>query len=218
MAELRRYEGQDVDISYEVKRCIHAAECVTRLSTVFDNKKRPWIDANGAAADATAGTIAQCPTGALHFERKDGGASEAPEAVNTVRVVENGPLYLRGDLEISATEYVEGREDTRMALCRCGESDNKPFCDNVHLKSQFTAGDRLADNISGSATDAVDGGRLAVIPEHHGPLVLIGNFTLVSVDGQTVYRGNDTALCRCGHSSNKPFCDGTHEKVNFQGE
>ena len=77
-ADDRRYSGEQADITYSLKRCIHAEECIHRLSAVFDPKKRPWIQADGASADDLVAMVTHCPSGALHVERKDGGVPEAP--------------------------------------------------------------------------------------------------------------------------------------------
>ena len=50
-----------------------------------------------------------------------------------------------------------------------------------------------------------------------GPLLVNGNLTIVSGNGRTAWQGTKTALCRCGQSSNKPFCDATHKQVGFEG-
>jgi CDGSH-type Zn-finger protein len=50
----------------------------------------------------------------------------------------------------------------------------------------------------------------------NGPLLVSGNFELVDADGKPVPAKPQIALCRCGHSSTKPFCDGAHRKNNFQ--
>lgn len=41
----REYQGDGITVSYELKRCIHAAECVRGLPAVFNLGKRPWIQA-----------------------------------------------------------------------------------------------------------------------------------------------------------------------------
>jgi CDGSH-type Zn-finger protein len=57
--------------------------------------------------------------------------------------------------------------------------------------------------------------KATITPTDNGPYLIQGNITLTDADG-TAYEASDTiALCRCGHSSTKPFCDGTHEKSNF---
>jgi CDGSH-type Zn-finger protein len=56
-----------------------------------------------------------------------------------VRAVRNGPLFQRGRIRITDNEGKIIREDTRVALCRCGGSANKPFCDGTHRAIGFQA-------------------------------------------------------------------------------
>jgi hypothetical protein len=90
----------------------------------------------GSAADIGE-VIQRCPTGALHFRRLDGGLQESvPEGASVVERP-NGPLYVRGKVRILAQDHTALREDTRVALCRCGSSANKPFCDGSHRRVGF---------------------------------------------------------------------------------
>ena len=66
----RDYEGQEIVVSYELKKCIHAAECVKGLPAVFDVDARPWINPDGAPPEAIEAVIARCPSGALTSRRK----------------------------------------------------------------------------------------------------------------------------------------------------
>lgn len=213
--KVRTYETDTIDVNYEARRCIHAKECVSRLSEVFDIEKRPWIQPANANADKLADTIEHCPTGALSYRRKDGGADEAAPSENVLRIETDGPIYVKGDVQISVQG--ETQTETRMALCRCGQSQNKPFCDNSHLEDEFEASDVLADNLSRSK-EVSGTGTLEINPAQNGPLLLAGEFTLHSSDGQTIFQGEKAALCRCGASGNKPFCDGTHHSVGFEAE
>jgi CDGSH-type Zn-finger protein len=54
----------------------------------------------------------------------------------------------------------------------------------------------------------------------NGPLRIDGEFTICDAEGNAFDLAGRTSisLCRCGHSESKPFCDGTHRKVNFQSE
>jgi hypothetical protein len=106
---------------------------------VFDVNRRPWILPENADADAIAQIVAQCPSGALHFRRLDGGAQEAPDAEPTLLTLPDGPLLVRGDIDVVDSEGNVFRHDTRLALCRCGASENKPFCDNSHRRIGFRA-------------------------------------------------------------------------------
>lgn len=214
--KIRTYSSDDMDVTYDVKRCIHARECVNRLNAVFDTGKRPWIQPDHAPAETLADTIERCPTGALHYIRKDGGSAEATPGVNTLHIRTDGPIYVRGDVELSVSDD-ETLTDTRVALCRCGASQTKPFCDNSHLEAGFEATDVLAANAEKSGEQGL-GGTLVIRRAANGPLLLQGNFTLVSTDGETIYHGTKAALCRCGGSSNKPFCDGTHTRIGFEAD
>src|SRR5690348_18482272 len=69
----RIYHGEQADVSYDLRRCIHAEECVKRLSGVFSRDKIPWAQPDNASPDELLETVMHCPSGALHVERKDDG-------------------------------------------------------------------------------------------------------------------------------------------------
>ena len=119
---MKRYEGEQIEVTYDPQRCLHAAECVRGMPSVFDTSKRPWIAPDGADPGALAAVIRRCPTGALHYKLRD-GEPERPSVPTRVRLPEGGPLLLEGDLEL------DGKRETRAAVCRCGQSSNQPYCD-----------------------------------------------------------------------------------------
>jgi uncharacterized Fe-S cluster protein YjdI len=119
---VKRYEGEHIEVTYDAARCLHAAECVRGMPAVFDTTKRPWIAPDGADAEALAAVIRRCPTGALHYTLRD-GEPEQPSVPTRIRIANGGPLLIEGDLEL------EGRRETRAAICRCGKSSNEPYCD-----------------------------------------------------------------------------------------
>ena len=210
--KLRRYDGEDITISYDVKRCIHAEECVRGLPQVFDPGRRVWVDATQANAGEIANIVQRCPTGALHFRRTDGGVEEAIPRRNEVRITPDGPLYFRGELEIHTPTGM--LKETRAALCRCGASRNKPFCDNSHEGIAFRASDESGRT---AASGQTEGGLLRVMPATNGPCIVEGSLTLISNGGVTrTACGPRVAFCRCGHSRNKPFCDRSHVKAGFR--
>ncbi len=122
---------------WEPRLCIHSGNCWRRLNNVFKPEARPWVDPDGAVPDEIAETILTCPTGALHFRRLDGGPQEEPQEPTTLEPRPNGPLFLRGRVRIVDADGNVVREDTRVALCRCGGSGNKPFCDGTHRTIGF---------------------------------------------------------------------------------
>jgi uncharacterized Fe-S cluster protein YjdI len=127
----RTYRGEGVEVTYDAKRCLHAAECVRGLPEVFDPQKRPWIQPEEADADKIAEVVRRCPTGALHYALASGAEEVGDEATN-VAPQSDGPLFVKGTLRIETPDGT--LEETRVALCRCGQSGNKPFCDNTHKK------------------------------------------------------------------------------------
>lgn len=126
----REYSTNVVTVQWYAGRCIHSANCVRALQRVFDPRRRPWVDPTAATAEEIVAAVVRCPSGALHFIRHDGGADERPDMPVTVTPVPNGPLYVRGDVEIRALDGTPIRRDLRAALCRCGLAQQVPFCDN----------------------------------------------------------------------------------------
>ncbi|TSA85842.1 hypothetical protein FNU79_08625 [Deinococcus detaillensis] len=131
----RAYTAPDITVYFDKARCIHFAACIRGLPQVFNTDARPWIQPDAAPAGALAEVVRRCPTGALHYALASGPA-EQPEDT-TIQVCEKGPLFVRGDLRMAAPQG--SVHDTRMALCRCGASHNKPFCDGSHRNSGFEA-------------------------------------------------------------------------------
>lgn len=213
MSEPRRYETERIAVTYDPALCIHAEACVRGLRSVFDPGRRRWVDPSAEPPARIAEVVMRCPTGALRFERVDGGPEEPVPVRNTVTVQPDGPLHVRGDLEIETPEGVV--RSTRAALCRCGASRNRPFCDGSHREAGFRhdGGFVLGKPIEPPATEA--DGPLRVRPSRRGPLLLDGILEIRSADLGTWARIQHPALCRCGHSGRKPFCDGTHHDVGF---
>ena len=136
----RAYEADGVVIRFDVKRCIHAEACVHGLPGVFDAKRRPWIDPVQATPDEIAAVIENCPSGALTYDRRDGGPPEPSADVPEITAVRDGPLYVRGRHALADHEGSPVDGGPRVALCRCGHSKNKPFCDNSHIEAGFRDG------------------------------------------------------------------------------
>lgn len=133
----REYEGDGIVVVWEPRYCIHTARCIQALPDVFNPRDRPWVHVERADADAIADAVSRCPTGALHFRRSDGGPEEVVPDQPEITVYPDGPLLVRGRVAITHADGRLIREDTRVALCRCGASENKPFCDNSHRAAGF---------------------------------------------------------------------------------
>ena len=135
----KSYANDHIEVSFDSDICVHAQFCVRGLPAVFEVGRRPWIMVDAAEADATADQVRRCPSGALQYRRLDGGADESPGVPTTTTALRNGPLAVRGDLEIRSADGSLLRRDTRVVLCRCGGSAHKPFCDGTHRTNGFTA-------------------------------------------------------------------------------
>jgi uncharacterized Fe-S cluster protein YjdI len=132
----RTYRTDQIEVYWEPSLCIHTARCLRALPQVFDVQRRPWVLVDAAPADVVAEAVMRCPTGALRFRRLDGGLQEQPPDPPEIAAQPDGPLYVHGHVRV-VNEDGAARELPRVALCRCGESNNKPFCDNMHLRSGF---------------------------------------------------------------------------------
>ncbi len=207
----KTYEADGITVRYAPSRCIHFAACVRGLPAVFDKDRRPWIEPQQADPEQVARVVTHCPTGALHYSRTDGGPEEAVPETNAVRVAADGPLYVHGDVQVETPDGTVLLRDTRVAFCRCGRSQHKPFCDNSHL-DHFA--DEAALGTHNVTPPEADGGPLRVVLAEHGALALRGPVTVTGTTGSVTTA--KVSLCRCGQSKNKPFCDGTHRSVGFQ--
>jgi len=133
----REYGTDRITVEWRAERCIHSANCIRALPRVFDPRRRPWVDVDAADADAIERAVLRCPTGALAFVRHDGAPQEAPDVTTTLTPIRNGPLYVRGDVEVRGLDGQPIRAGTRVALCRCGLARQIPFCDNTCRKEHW---------------------------------------------------------------------------------
>jgi uncharacterized Fe-S cluster protein YjdI len=136
LKRIQEYQSDDIAVRFDPNICIHAAMCLRGAPQVFDVRRRPWISPENGTAEEIAAVVARCPSGALSFERLDGGPAEAPPDQASVTAVLNGPLLVKGVLSLVDAEG-NVKQGFRFALCRCGQSKNKPHCDNSHLESGF---------------------------------------------------------------------------------
>ena len=199
---------RDLTLHFDGHRCIHSRHCVLEAPTVFlANTQGPWLHPETTTVEHCVHVAHNCPSGAITYERHDGGPQEAAPAVNVVRVRENGPYAVHAQIDLA------GATELRATLCRCGQSRRKPYCDGSHRQAQFTATgepDTLA-----TEPLAERGGLLKITPVANGPLQVHGNVEICAGTGRTVLRTQSARLCRCGGSANKPLCDGTHARIGF---
>jgi CDGSH-type Zn-finger protein/uncharacterized Fe-S cluster protein YjdI len=207
-------QGTALELSFETKRCIHARFCVTGAPQVFlANVQGAWIFPDAMPVARVVEVAHACPSGAIRYRRKDGQPDETPPPVNLATVREAGPYAVRGELVLDGQPA-----GTRATLCRCGASRNKPFCDSSHHDVGFSASGEPPTGVADKPTEmlAVRNGPLRIDPEPDGPLAVRGALEVTSGTGRMVARVQQARLCRCGGSSTKPFCDGTHARIGFR--
>ena len=213
--KITKYSGDDAEVSWHGGLCIHIGECGRAKGELFVGGRQHWCQPDLASNDEVKDVVMRCPTGALSVEFADGSVAEEANPENTVNVAYNGPLFVRGQLDIDGAPANVPGLNFRAALCRCGQSKNKPFCDNSHDDAGFR--DYGAVGESG-APNAETGGPLAIKAAKDGPLLFKGNITISGASGHSSWQGKQVALCRCGASENKPFCDGRHKKIGFSSD
>ena len=220
--------GKQATIRFDAEKCIHSRNCVLAHPDVFvPNVQGAWIHPDAQPVQALIRIGQNCPSGAIRVTRtaienmaedaagdaaQDVQSSDGLPLVNTVRIRENGPLAFEAALQIRGLSA----PTPRATLCRCGQSKKKPYCDGSHVAAGFAA-------TGEPPTQAFDGlalrdGPVNIMPIPNGPLRVVGSLELVSGTGRTCNKMSEAYLCRCGQSSNKPYCDGSHKAAGFQAD
>lgn len=211
-----RYHGRSITVSFTPERCTHVAECLRCLPEVFDNARRPWINPDAASPDSVAETVVKCPTGALHFQRKEGGAEESVPERNDILISRDGPYYFQGDLLIVSPIGEPILKDTRIALCRCGAAKGKLICDGKHFFTDFEDDGKMPEANRRSYQPVEMKGKLKITPIPDGPLLVDGPHFMGDEYNSEPLQEIHVSLCRCGASNRKPYCDGNHAKIRFK--
>ena len=132
----REYAGKKIVVHFNRGVCAHVGFCLKSLPNVFDLKARPWIQADNADVEEVIKTVNNCPSGALSYTIK-GFPFPEDATDNTIYLIPNGPYLVRGNVELQVTKFGEKAVPSKYALCRCGKSKNKPFCDGTHHQVKF---------------------------------------------------------------------------------
>jgi len=133
---IKKYAKEELTIVWEPKKCIHAAVCVKELPGVYDPNAKPWINPENASVDQLKSQIDKCPSGALSYEQK--GITNQNKNMNTeVELMKNGPLLVKGNVDVKSHDGTVVTKEKMTAFCRCGASANKPYCDGKHKQAGF---------------------------------------------------------------------------------
>ncbi len=137
MGKTKEYSNGEATIVWEAEKCIHSAICVKGLPDVFQPKERPWIKIDAASTEALVNQVKQCPSGALSFYMNDAKDNTSHSLETKVEVMENGPLLVYGTLNVTHKDGTSETKNRTTAFCRCGASNNKPYCDGAHVDRGF---------------------------------------------------------------------------------
>lgn len=141
-----KYTNDEITVVWKPRACIHSTLCWKGLIEVFNPKERPWIKMEGATTERIIEQVRKCPSGALSYSLNAETAAREPankivaESANMLKieVTPNGPYIIKTECLVV---HHDGKEETKtgtVALCRCGASSNKPYCDGSHRKNGFT--------------------------------------------------------------------------------
>lgn len=143
----RQYSNGEITIYWKPKKCIHATTCYTQLNEVFNPRKRPWVDMSGSTSDKIIDIVNRCPTDALTYRyNKDieaemtEGIKDAPKVEDKpveIQIMKDGPIVVTGKITLKDSDGKEYKTYSITSFCRCGASNNMPFCDGTHRKIGF---------------------------------------------------------------------------------
>jgi CDGSH-type Zn-finger protein len=135
--------GPKLDLSDAKKLCSSARFCQLSGGTWHNVEKSDDLNARKIAIK----TACNCPSGRLvaldkktkkPFEKK---FKPSIEIIEDPQIKVSGPIWLKGGIELESEDGTKYETRNRMTLCRCGKSNNKPFCDGSHINVRFNDGD-----------------------------------------------------------------------------
>jgi len=145
---LKEYRNDHVIVHWFPELCAHPGTCLRLLPEVFNLKQRPWVNVDAAEPEKIISTIDKCPAGALRYSLPEGSKvdvqiangvgninfEKSTQSSVKIRVTANGPLLIEGPTVVIGLDGKPLKEGSRMALCRCGLTGKRPFCDGAHSK------------------------------------------------------------------------------------
>jgi uncharacterized Fe-S cluster protein YjdI len=156
----KKYSNDEITVYWQPSKCVHATTCLRELIDVFNPRKRPWVNMNGAKTEKIIEVVNKCPTQALSYKYNNdivelpmNNNSElldemTPEDVLSqledvkiegakISIMKNGPILVEGEFRIIGTDGNELKSMIMTSFCRCGNSRAQPFCDGTHRKVGF---------------------------------------------------------------------------------
>ncbi|MDE3132847.1 MAG: CDGSH iron-sulfur domain-containing protein [Acidobacteriota bacterium] len=140
------YVGQQVTVLDNRGICQHSGFCTDRLASVFRIGQEPFVAASGGRMDEIIRAVRDCPSGALSYAIDGVEERDAVDRHGTrepsIEVTKDGPCRIVGAIALTDGEgaqqpLADGGSREHYALCRCGQSQNKPFCSGMHWYVEF---------------------------------------------------------------------------------
>ena len=136
----KKYTANELTIVWKPQLCTHSAKCFHGLPNVFNPDEKPWVKPENETTEAIIKQVDLCPSGALSYinNNKQPHKSTTMETnAIKIQVTAGGPLLINGTCIIVDKEGNETTKEGTTALCRCGHSSNKPYCDGAHRPNNF---------------------------------------------------------------------------------
>ena len=130
------YEGEGLTLEDDLTLCTQAGYCGDRFENVWAMILR---SADPEVRERIRTMTALCPSGRIRTTLP-GAEPDEPDLTASVAAVTDGPFWVRGGVQVVAADGTPYEVRNRQTLCRCGHSDNKPFCDGTHKVVGFRDG------------------------------------------------------------------------------
>ena len=131
---IQSYSGKRIGIQFNRSICSGAGRCVKRLPAVFSEASSDhWIFPDNDSIENIQKVIDECPSSALSLQIGNDIVKKDSLSKQRIDIVSNGPLIVQG-VELVDRPHASHSDASRYALCRCGLSKNKPYCDYSHAQ------------------------------------------------------------------------------------
>ncbi len=139
-----QYTNGEVTVVWQPDVCIHSTICWKNLHDVFDPGRRPWINMAASTTSRIVEQVRHCPSGALSYFMNNAPSDAGSAVLKTeqakipdIEITPDGPILVKTSCLIQLSDGSEQITSGTTALCRCGASGNKPYCDGSHRKNGF---------------------------------------------------------------------------------
>jgi len=138
---IKEYSNGEITIFWQPEKCIHSANCLIGMPEVFSPKKKPWINIHASNSKEIMKIVDTCPSRALTYLKSTKFITSKPRETPKkkakfarIQITKNGPALITGNFIVRDAKKKKIKiEGEIAAICCCGGSKKKPFCDGSHL-------------------------------------------------------------------------------------